>query len=148
MSVLTMLTLSIAVVWPITPDVKATKKTKTDEPLPALRSPGDMFASSEEGIYALLNLSADQLKALRANNLAAQKSYSAIRAKFKEDGDVWAKVRAYDATATAAKAETKRIMTKEQHAKYIAMWDAIMAPYIANSQKYQGSARGLVVPKK
>ncbi|MFT3881651.1 MAG: hypothetical protein QM703_18555 [Gemmatales bacterium] len=85
---------------------------------------------------------------MRANNLAAQRSYAATRAKFKEDGDVWAKVNAYEATAKAAKAETKRIMTPKQHAQYIRAWDEIMAPYIANSQKYQGTTRGSEVPKK
>lgn len=148
MSVLTMLTLSIAVAWPFAPDAKATKKTKADDPRPAIRSPGDMFASSEDAIYSQLNLTSDQLRALRANNLAAKRSYAATQARFKEDGDLWAKVNAFDATAKAAKAETKRIMSPEQHAAYIKAWDTIMAPYIANSQKFQGTTRGAPVPKK
>jgi len=148
MSALTMFTLWIACLVPFPMDTRANKKiTQGDEPKPAVKAPGDMFASSEEGIYAQLNLTADQLKALRANNLAAHQSYEAIRAKFRKDGDLWAQVRAYDATAKASKAETKRIMTKEQHAQYLKAWETIMAPYFANSQKLQGAARGPVAPK-
>ena len=145
MSVLMSLALTVACLAPAAD--KPANQNQGDGKKPAVRNPTEMFASSEDGIYARLNLTPEQLKALQANNVATAKRYEAIRTKFREDGDLWAKVRAYDETAKASKAETKRIMTKEQHALYIRIWDEMMAPYIANSQKMQGSSRGNPVPK-
>ena len=117
-------------------------------PQPATQFSSTMFADSEEFIFKQLNLSKEQLQALRANNQAAVKRYDEIRARYHQDGDLWAKVRGYEAVATASKAETRRIMTREQHDKYLALWHQAMAPYIANSQKLQGTKRGLGQPAR
>lgn len=136
MSSLMLFALSLACLAPV---ANLKKPTKGDEPLPAVRSPGTMFSSTEDFIFAQLNLTKEQHAQLNANNLAAQQKYAEIRQQFKKDGDLWAKVRAYEATANWNKGETKRIMTGEQHALYLKLWHEAMAPYIANSQKIQGA---------
>ena len=80
MSVLSMLTLCIACLVPA-PYLK--KASRGDEPLPAVRSPNAVFASSENAILSQLNLTKEQLAQLNANNLTAQKRYVEIREKFK-----------------------------------------------------------------
>lgn len=107
--------------------------------VPAISTPGSQFGAADARILANLNLTGEQRRELDQVSSSAVARYRQLREQFNQEGDLWAYVRGQNATADWARSEFQRIMTKEQHARYVDEWYRSMAPNFENSKSISGS---------